>query len=376
MRRRLQACATGMLLAMMLIVPGQVAKSQPAPYQINVIMPLTGPGTFIGQTSQRTLRIVEGIVNKQGGIRGRPVQFVFYDDQTNPQLSVQLANQILSKKPPFVMGSMLSALCRAMLPLFSNGPVLSANISTRDLIFGTIRYLRMRGWKRIARLTTTDASGQDSDHDVAEALKLPENKDVRIVADEHFNPSDVGVQAQMARIKASGAQAMIIWAPGTPFGTALRAVHDAGLDDMPIATTSANMVYSQMKQYAAFMPKNVYFQACGYSADEARTAAAYKKVQVYQAAMKANNIYPDFQSGIAWDPAMIMIVALRALGTDATPEQLRNWLDNLHDYPGISGIYDFRKDPHGITIDDMIMMRWDTQKQVWVKASKFGAWPL
>jgi branched-chain amino acid transport system substrate-binding protein len=314
MRRRLQACATGMLLAMMLIVPGQVAKSQPAPYQINVIMPLTGPGTFIGQTSQRTLRIVEGIVNKQGGIRGRPVQFVFYDDQTNPQLSVQLANQILSKKPPFVMGSMLSALCRAMLPLFSNGPVLycltpaiypptggwvlSANISTRDLIFGTIRYLRMRGWKRIARLTTTDASGQDSDHDVAEALKLPENKDVRIVADEHFNPSDVGVQAQMARIKASGAQAMIIWAPGTPFGTALRAVHDAGLDDMPIATTSANMVYSQMKQYAAFMPKNVYFQACGYSADEARTAAAYKKVQVYQAAMKANNIYPDFQSGI------------------------------------------------------------------------------
>jgi branched-chain amino acid transport system substrate-binding protein len=392
MRRRLQACATGMLLAMMLIVPGQVAKSQPAPYQINVIMPLTGPGTFIGQTSQRTLRIVEGIVNKQGGIRGRPVQFVFYDDQTNPQLSVQLANQILSKKPPFVMGSMLSALCRAMLPLFSNGPVLycltpaiypptggwvlSANISTRDLIFGTIRYLRMRGWKRIARLTTTDASGQDSDHDVAEALKLPENKDVRIVADEHFNPSDVGVQAQMARIKASGAQAMIIWAPGTPFGTALRAVHDAGLDDMPIATTSANMVYSQMKQYAAFMPKNVYFQACGYSADEARTAAAYKKVQVYQAAMKANNIYPDFQSGIAWDPAMIMIDALRALGTDATPEQLRNWLDNLHDYPGISGIYDFRKDPHGITIDDMIMMRWDTQKQVWVKASKFGAWPL
>src|SRR5579875_2694600 len=285
MRRRLQACATGMLLAMMLIVPGQVAKSQPAPYQINVIMPLTGPGTFIGQTSQRTLRIVEGIVNKQGGIRGRPVQFVFYDDQTNPQLSVQLANQILSKKPPFVMGSMLSALCRAMLPP-TGGLVLSANISTRDLIFGTIRYLRMRGWKRIARLTTTDASGQDSDHDVAEALKLPENKDVRIVADEHFNPSDVGVQAQMARIKASGAQAMIIWAPGTPFGTALRAVHDAGLDDMPIATTSANMVYSQMKQYAAFMPKNVYFQACGYSADEARTAAAYKKVQVYQAAMR------------------------------------------------------------------------------------------
>lgn len=392
MTRRLPAFLTAALFAAVLIVPIHAVKSQPAPYQINVIMPLTGFGAFIGQTSQKTLRIVEDIVNKQGGVKGRPIQFVFYDDQTNPQLSVQLTNQILAKKPPFMMGSMLSAMCRAMLPLFNNGPelycltpaiyptpggwVLSSNISTRDLIFGTIRYLRERGWKRIARLTTTDASGQDSDHDVAEALKLPENKDVTIVADEHFNPPDVSVAAQMARIKARNPQALIIWAPGTPFATALRAVHDSGLDELPIATTSANMVYSQMKQYAAFMPKNVYFQACGYSADEARTAAGYAKVKVYEAAMKANNIYPDFQSGISWDPAMIMVDALRTLGTDATAEQFRNYLNNLHDYAGISGIYDFRKDPHGITIDDMIMMRWDTTKNVWVKASKFGAHPL
>jgi branched-chain amino acid transport system substrate-binding protein len=393
MMRRLPAFFTVVLFAAVLIVPIHAVKSQPAPYDINVIMPLTGPGSFIGQTSQKTLRIAESVVNKQGGIKGRPVRFVFYDDQTNPQLSVQLANGIIAKKPPFLMGSMLSALCRAMLPLFSSGPelycltpaiyptsgwVLSSNISTRDLIFGTVRYMRERGWKRLARLTTTDASGQDSDRDIAEALKLPENKDVTIVADEHFNPPDVSVAAQVARIKASGAQGTIIWAPGTPFGTALRAVHDAGLDDMPISTTSANMVYAQMKQYSSFMPKNVYFQACGYSAGESRSAAGLRKVRVFEDAMKANGVTvpTDFQSGISWDPAMIMVDALRALGTDATAEQFKNYLNNLHDYAGISGIYDFRKDPHGITIDDMIMMRWDNTKQVWVKASKFGGYPL
>jgi branched-chain amino acid transport system substrate-binding protein len=394
MRRR-RALLTAVLLTAALIVPMQAARSQPAPYDVNVIMPLTGPGAFIGQTSRKTLEIAQDVINKQqGGIKGRPIHFVFYDDQTNPQQSVQLTDQILAKKPPFMMGSMLSALCRAMLPLFNNGPVLycltpaiypptggwvlSSNISTMDLIVGTIRFLRESGWRRIGRLTTTDASGQDADHDVAEALKLPENKDVRIVADEHYNPSDVGVAAQMARIKAADPQAMIIWAPGTPFATALRAVHDAGLDEMPIAVSSANMVYAQMKQYAGFMPKNVYFQACGYSADEARTAAGYKKVQVFEAAMKANGVTvpTDFQSGISWDPAMIMADALRALGPNATAEQFKSWLDNLHDYAGISGIYDFRKDPHGIGIDDMIMMRWDTTKQVWVKASKFGAHPL
>lgn len=394
LRRRL-ALSIAAVISILLAVPIHPAIGQQAAIDVSVIMPLTGPGAFIGQTSHKTLQIAEDVINKQqGGIHGRPIHFVFLDDTTNPQTSVQLSNQLIAQHAQYMMGSMLSAMCRAMMPLFNNGPmlycltpaiypptggwVLSSNISTKDLIDGTIRFLRESGWKRIGRLTTTDASGQDADRDIAEALKLPENKDVVITADEHYNPSDVGVQAQMARIKASNPQAMIIWAPGTPFGTALRAVHDAGLDNMPIAVSSANMVYAQMKQYESFMPKNVYFQSCGFSADEARTPAGLKKVREFEAAMKANGVTvpTDFQSGISWDPAMITADMLRAVGPNATAQQYKNWLDNLHDYAGISGIYDFRKDPHGIGIDDMIMMRWDTTKQMWVKASKFGAHPL
>ena len=48
---------------------------------------------------------------------------------------------------------------------------------------------------------------------------------------------------------------MIIWAPGTAFGTALHAVTDSGLD-IPIATTSANMIVAQMKTYASFAPED------------------------------------------------------------------------------------------------------------------------
>lgn len=392
MRRRsfaLVACALILALA-----PFHPATSQPAPYEISVIMPLTGPGAFIGQTSQKTLTILEGVVNKQGGIRGRPVHFVFLDDQTNPQNSVQLTNQILAKKPPIMMGSMLSAMCRAMLPLFDNGPVLycltpaiypkqggwvfSSNISTKDLLYGSIKYMRMRGWTRIARLTTTDASGQDADTDIAEDLKLPENSGITIVDEEHFNPTDVSVTAQVSKIKASNPQAMILWAPGTPFATALHAIQDAGLQNLPIMTTSANMVYNQIKQYSAagIMANNVYFQACGYSADTALSPRSLEKVRVFEDAMKANGVFTDFQSGISWDPGMIVVDALRAVGPDATAEQLRSWIGNLHDYPGISGIYDFRKDPHGIDSADMIIMRWDNPQQKWVQSSKFGGVPL
>jgi len=86
-----------------------------------------------------------------------------------------------------------------------------------------------------------------------------------LLATEHFSAADTSVTAQVSKIKALNPQAMIIWAPGTAFGTALHAVSDLGLD-VPIATTSANMIIAQMKTYAAFVPKTVLFQGVQYVA--------------------------------------------------------------------------------------------------------------
>jgi branched-chain amino acid transport system substrate-binding protein len=51
------------------------------PYQINVIVSLTGPGALIGTAESQSLRLVEDLTNKHGGINGRPITFVIADDQ-------------------------------------------------------------------------------------------------------------------------------------------------------------------------------------------------------------------------------------------------------------------------------------------------------
>ena len=59
-------------------------------YDINVILPLTGGASFLGKSEQKALQLAEPIINKAGGIKGQPVHFEFYDDQSNPQTGVQL----------------------------------------------------------------------------------------------------------------------------------------------------------------------------------------------------------------------------------------------------------------------------------------------
>jgi branched-chain amino acid transport system substrate-binding protein len=372
------------------IVP-LLASAAGDPYDIDVIIPITGPGAFVGTTHQKELTALEDVVNKDGGIQGRPVHFVFHDDQTNPQVSLQLANQIIAKKPVVVLGSSLGALCRATIALYAAGPVdycfspviapekggyvFSASVSGADLIRASLRYFRGRGWKKFATLNTTDASGQIGDSDIANALKLPENKDMTLVDAEHFNPTDTSVTAQVSKIKAAGPQALIVWSPGTPFGTALHGIQDVGLD-LPIMTTSANMIVNQIKSYAAFLPKEVYFQGVAYIAGLPPHVKDQRPLQVFSAAMKANGIPQDFQSGIAWDPAMIVIDALRKLGPTATTAQLLDYIEKLHNYAGIAGTYDFTDgNQRGLTVDDTLIMKWDPEKNDFVASSKYGGLP-
>lgn len=100
------------------------AGSAADPFEINVIVPLTGPGAFLGKNEAESLALVERNVNAAGGVRGRPIKFVVADDESNPQVAVQLTNRLLAKNVPIILGGTLLASCLAMAPLVKNGPVL------------------------------------------------------------------------------------------------------------------------------------------------------------------------------------------------------------------------------------------------------------
>lgn len=362
------------------------------PYEIDAIVSLTGQLAFAGQAQAQTLRVIEDRVNKAGGIRGRPLRIVVSDDESNPQLGVQLANAAIARKVSVIFGPSLTAVCSAVLPLMKDGPldycftpgvhpttgyVFSAEVSTGDLVAAGIRYFRLRGWTRLAVIIATDASGQDVEHGIRTALALPENAPMKVVAFEHFNPTDLSVAAQMARIKAAQPQVLITWGTGTPEGTLLRGAADAALD-VPIFTSAANLTYAQMKAYAGFLPKDLLFPGFPFFApDQLARGPVKEQVAVFRNAFKALGVSPDNGQGLAWDPTMIVIDALKKLGLGATPEQLRDYVANLHGWPGIIGTYDFRAVPQrGVDINAVVIVRWDPAKGTWVGVSKPGGIPL
>lgn len=364
-------------------------------FNIDVVLPLTGPAAFLGKAEQISLQQAEKVLAKGEGIGGRPIRFVFHDDQSSPQTAVQLATQIVAAKPAVVLGSAVVAMCNAMAPLMRNGPVLycfspgvypsagsymfTSSVATRDLIAAQLRYFRMKGWKKIAVITSTDASGQDAARNIKELLALPEHKEIQLVGETSFNPTDVSASAQIQRLKGSQPQALIAWSTGAAIGTVFKAIVDAGLS-IPVATTDGNMTYAQMTQYAGFLPKDLYIPSPQWLPDPRKEVPptlteTNKKVakQAFLGAFEGTGVAPDAASSFAWDPAMLVISALQKLGSNASAAQVKDYLAGLKGVAGVNGTYDFPKYPQrGLDESNVWITRWSPEKKTWVVVSESG----
>jgi branched-chain amino acid transport system substrate-binding protein len=197
-----------------------------------------------------------------------------------------------------------------------------------------------------------------------------------VVAHEHFNPSDLSVSAQMAKIKASGAQVLVAWTTGTPFGTVLRNASEAGLG-LPILTTAANLSDAEMHAYAAFAPKELYFPGTPAFAPEAVPPGPTKRaLESYFNALKAAGDKPENAISLAWDGTLLVLDALRKIGLSATAAQIREHIASVQGSVGIYGPHDFIAIPQrGLGIGSVVMIRWDPARG-WVAASGLGATPL
>jgi branched-chain amino acid transport system substrate-binding protein len=82
--RRWKIVAAALVAALALGGGGSATAQSAKPIKIGLGMALTGGLAGNGKAALLAMQIWKDDVNKKGGLLGRPVEFVYYDDQTNP----------------------------------------------------------------------------------------------------------------------------------------------------------------------------------------------------------------------------------------------------------------------------------------------------
>jgi branched-chain amino acid transport system substrate-binding protein len=115
-----RARAMALLAIGALIIPNIVPNAAKAadPIRIGMSMALTGGVAPIGKQVLTALQIWRDDVNANGGLLGRPVELVFYDDQSNPANVPQLYTKLIDvDKVDLVIGPYATNMVAPAIPI-------------------------------------------------------------------------------------------------------------------------------------------------------------------------------------------------------------------------------------------------------------------
>ena len=78
--------------------------------KIGCPQPLTGTNALVGDTTVKAAQLAVKQINEQGGLLGRQVELVVYDDQASPEEAVKIATKLIEvDKVDVVCGSLISS---------------------------------------------------------------------------------------------------------------------------------------------------------------------------------------------------------------------------------------------------------------------------
>lgn len=363
---------------------GSTKTASSSPVVIHAILSETGQGGFLGSRQAKALQVLAKSVNAAGGIDGHPVQMDILDNETSPITAVSLANKLISQNVPFFLNGSIGAVDKAVDALSTpSGPfiydlspvehppagskIFSAGFSLSLEIQSDLNYFKSKGLTRIAALTSTDASGVAGYTTLQQELALPQFSSIHLVTHQTFGDSDVSVATQLSVIKADHPQAMITWATGTPLGTILNGMSSLGMDNLPTTADSGNGSFAEMKQFGSKVPKDLYIAIGSLTVPASQLPAGpvQRQVSSFQSEVSAAGGTPGLGWGLAWDPASLLIGALKHLGVNATSGQILSYMENLHNVPGVIGMYNTSTSNHrGLTTSAVYLASWNGSKFV------------
>jgi branched-chain amino acid transport system substrate-binding protein len=370
---------------------GGSSSSGGSTYTIHAIVSETGSASFLGTEEAAAFKALAKYVNSTGGIDGHQLAFAISDNQSTASTSVSLASPLVSQAPVLIVGS-LTATDKPVddLATSTSGPVIydlspgdhpapgsyvySASNSTTNQTKAFINFAKSKGWTKVAVINSTDSSGQDGWTNIQKAIAAAGGA-VTVTDHESFDPTAVTVTTQLAKIKASNPQAILIWTTGTPLGTVLSGMQQLGMDSLPTMTTNGNASVSQLTQLSSKLPAQLYFPGAPFMAGvQDLTGQTKTQVQAFDSAMAAaGQKIPDEGDALAWDPGLILVSALKKLGIGATAAQIHSYIDSLTSFAGINGTYNFTNksipDNRGLTISSVYIAQWNKSQGDWTAAS-------
>src|ERR1700761_6588090 len=253
-QRILAAICVAVLGAAVSAAPSRAADDT---IKIGYVDPLSGPFAATGSNFLKVFNYILGIVNAEGGPLGRKFELVPFDDKLQPAEALIALKSMIDQNIPFVMqctGSNVGSALIDAVPkhnarnpdnriIYLNCGALATELTNEQCDFWHFRFTANVDQRAVARIKTlpksvTSVYVLNQDYLFGQSVEKATTKylaqyrpDIKVVADELVPFGKVqDFSPYIAKIKASGAQALITSNYDRDLNLLMKAGNDAGLE--------------------------------------------------------------------------------------------------------------------------------------------------
>lgn len=329
------------------------SSSTSEPIKIALVAPLSGNYANIGSQFKEGVDLKAKEVNDAGGIDGKKVEIVYFDDKADPKEAASIAQRIASDNSILaVIGHYTSSACYAGIPIYEKADLamITPSASHPDLTKDNTTAFKMwtgfdvyapkladlvvkeQGKKNIAVLYAYNDWGIGvKDYFVNRAKELGAS----IVAEEVLYDGDKDFKTQLTNIKAKNPDALAIITYYAEGAVIAQQVKGLGINTQLYGT--GTFYEDQFLEMAGEYSEGMY-AINEFVADDPRDSVkqfmeSYKKVN-------PNGVPGNYQ-GNAYDSLGVLLHSYK--NTGASRKQIKEGLSNLKGYVGVTGEITFAK---------------------------------
>ena len=342
--------------------------------KIGGLLETSGFVASLGQPGLDGAQLAVDQVNAAGGINGRKVALINVNSESDNTKTVSGAKRLLEQDNVVaVIGPMSSGSAfavadtmeRAKVPMIANGA--SRGIvqppETRKFMFlapltdvvvqsAMLRDMQAKGIKRIAILNSDVAFGTSGRDSLEKAVG---QYGITIVAKETFGNADTDMTPQLTKIRATDAEATVLWATGPGLAISTKNHRALGLKTPLYLAHSANdFNFLRLAGDAAngvLLPSSKIYVTDSLPAGDPQKPVVERFVREYE---KKYGKPPATFAGNGYDAAMMIMDAIRKVGTD--PAKLRDAIEATKDYVGVTAVYAYSPADHYGTKPESVVM--------------------
>ena len=334
------------------------------PIRIGAVLSTTGPAGYLGDPQLKTLQTYLAQINQEGGVLGRKLELVHYDDASEAGKANGFAKRLIDDdKVDFLIAGTTTGATMAMAPLVEKAGIPLISLSgavvvvepVKKWIFKTPHTDRMaaekvfedmkkRGFTKVGLLSETSGFGQSG----AKETKLVAQKyGITLVADETYGPKDTDTTAQLTKIRGvAGIQALLVFGLGQGPAVVTKNAAQLGMK-LPLYQSHgvASNEFLKLAGPAAEgvrMPSPALLVANSLAANDPQRPLVTSYAATYWKQYKDE---PSTFGGYALDALTLGLHAIKTAG-GTNKEAVRNALEKTRGFMGTTGQFNMSATDH------------------------------